>query len=168
MPQAVLEPFLEVALDGSLVHHPWYRPGVALRVPAPTLTILLALACTSSGRSVDPEAYTRAIADRAAFRSELEASCPDLGDLDETIVAAIAIGAPIYNAGSALGCYRIYEGAAYKMLYRLEGRCPAASELLRAGLAKAETDLGDSSKAWTLRRAFDAILGEGTVQRGSY
>lgn len=134
--------------------------------PRAMLCLLAAGACASADRSVDPSAYTRAIADQPGFRSRLEKSCPDLNELDETIGAAISIGAPIYNAGSPLGCYRIYEGAAYKLLYRLEQRCPGVTALLRSGLARAESQPDYSAKAWTMRRTFDAILGE-TTSTGS-
>ncbi len=107
------------------------------------------------------------MADQPGFRAELEESCTELVEIDQTIGQAIAIGAPIYNVGSPLGCFRIYEGAAYKLLYRLEGRCPKARELLRSGLAQAEAELGVEAKAWTLRRAFDAILGDPTSFGGT-
>jgi len=40
------------------------------------------------------------------------------------------VGAPIYNAGAPLGCYRIYEGASYKLLFLLEDACPAVKMAL--------------------------------------
>lgn len=124
-----------------------------------------AFACASAQPATDREVYDRALADQAAFRSQLAKSCSELSEIDQTIGAAISIGAPIYNAGSPLGCYRIYEGAAYKLLYRLEDRCPLATGLLRAGLAKAESDRGADARAWTMRRTFDALLGVPTRYR---
>lgn len=69
---------------------------------------------------------------------------------------------PIYNAGSHIGCYRIYEGASYKLLYLLDESCPTVKMTLAAGLAQAERDVSDTDKAWTMRRTFDLIIGEPT------
>lgn len=78
------------------------------------------------------------------------------------IAQAISIGAPVYNAGSPLGCYRIYEGAAYKLLFMLDRSCPDLTAFVRASLAQAEADAAIDRKAWTMRRTFDTILGEPT------
>jgi len=128
---------------------------------------LLCSACTLWPVPDDGEVIARTLSDRKTFRAGLEDSCADLPAIDGTISAAIGIGAPIYNAGSALGCYRIYEGAAYKLLYHLGDRCPRASAVLRAGLSQAEADVGDNAKAWTMRATFDAILGDETGTGGS-
>lgn len=133
-----------------------------------TLSALLALVlCGCAGAAPeplrgDPELMAEALGGRAEFRSGLQQSCGELGEVDRVIQQAIAIGAPIYNAGSSLGCYRIYEGAAYKILYELGDRCPRLTALLRAGLAQAEADAAVDRSAWTLRYTFDAILGEET------
>lgn len=110
----------------------------------------------------DPALLASVFEDRAAFRSRLAESCERLPEVDLAIAHAISIGAPIYNAGSPLGCYRIYEGASYKLLYLLGGECAELTALLRAGLAQAQRDGMVDQKAWTLRRIFDAILGEET------
>lgn len=125
----------------------------------------LLLGCATPGGGsleLDRALHAGALQDRAAFRAGLERSCDELATADRLIQEAIAIGAPIYNAGSPLGCYRIYEGTAYKILWTLEDRCPRLGALLRAGLAQAEVDGLVADKAWTLRRTFDAILGERT------
>ncbi len=96
------------------------------------------------------------------FRAQIVKSCSQISDVDSAIAGAIAIGAPIYNAGSALGCYQIYEGAAYKVLYKLGGACADVTAVLRAGLSAAELDPDVVQKAWTMRRTFDTILGEPT------
>lgn len=126
------------------------------------LLLLLASACAGRPAPLDAEAYAAALGDRSAFRSGLERSCSALSVADEIIAEAIAIGAPIYNSGSPLGCYRIYEGAAYKMLFALDGSCAELAAFLRAGLARAEAQAAVPDKAWSLRRTFDAILGEAT------
>jgi len=110
----------------------------------------------------DVRVLARALDDRAEFRVGLIKSCPQIVAMDQAIEAAISIGAPIYNAGSPLGCYRIYEGAAFKILYQLGDACPDAAAVLRAGLARAESDSAVGQKAWTLRRTFDALQGRPT------
>ena len=143
-----------------------------LRIAARRLAFALlpALLCTCSfgaGPSADPPLYSRALADRPAFRQELEKSCDRLSAVDRVIQDAIAIGAPIYNAGSPLGCYRIYEGAAYKALYLLGGDCSKLGSVLATGLSRAGAGSSASSRAWTLRRTFDTILGVGTRTLGA-
>lgn len=124
----------------------------------------LSLACATSTEP-DPGLYAHALADRAEFRAELASSCPELARVDTVIGEAISIGAPIYNAGSPLGCYRIYEGAAYKLLFQLEDRCAAVRSVLLSGLSEARADVNAIARAWTMRRAFDALLGEDTATR---
>lgn len=131
------------------------RHGVGL------LTCLL-LTCAAQDPFADRETYYGAIEDPARLRANLVDHCAQVQELDDTIRDAISIGAPIYNAGSALGCYRIYEGAAYKLLYRLHGSCPQAASFLRAGLGIAESEHSFDAKAWAMRRTFDAMLGEAT------
>jgi hypothetical protein len=126
------------------------------------LLVCLLLACAAQDPFADREAYYGAIEDPAGLRANLVDTCPQVQELDDTIRDAVSIGAPIYNAGSALGCYRIYEGAAYKILYRLDGSCPRAASFLRAGLGVAESEHSFDAKAWALRRTFDAMLGEAT------
>ncbi len=111
----------------------------------------------------NPALHSRALENRAEFRSSLRSSCDQLSEVDVVIARAISIGAPIYNAGSPLGCYRIYEGAAYKLLYVLGSSCSELTAFLRAGLAQARTDAAVDRKAWTMRRTFDTILGEETA-----
>jgi len=61
-----------------------------------------------------------------------------------------------------LGCYRVYEGAAYKILYKLSGRFPTAVKVLKGALKKAEDAKGGDStataQAWIMRGAFDSIV----------
>lgn len=122
----------------------------------------LASGCGGVTAALDPDAYAAALDDRARFRSELESSCAELGVADQVIAEAISIGAPIYNAGSPLGCFRIYEGAAYKLLVLVGSGCPELAALVRAGLGRAEADRSFADKSWTLRRTFDTVLGETT------
>ena len=122
-------------------------------------TLLLGLAIPSAAQNAIRED------DPAAFRAHLERSCPLMGQVDRVIQEAIQIGAPIYNAGSALGCYRIYEGASYKLLYRLGDSCEAVAVTLGAGLRAGDAAEGATAKAWALRRTFDMLLGTPTRTR---
>jgi len=131
------------------------------------MVAMAAFACALGCASVrtpesDVRVLARALDDRAEFRARLTESCPQVVVMDQAIEAAISIGAPIFNAGSPLGCYRIYEGAAYKILYQLGDTCPDAAAVLRAGLARAEADSGAGQKAWAMRRAFDTLQGQPT------
>lgn len=96
------------------------------------------------------------------FRDGLGTTCEDLDTVDLVISQAIEVGAPIYNTGDHLGCYRVYEGASYKLLYLLEGRCRNVSSTLLAGLKQAKADSTATRKAWSMRRTFDLILGQAT------
>ncbi len=131
------------------------------------LGVLLLSACAAQH---DPQqdfvALAAALDDRPKYREGLIRSCSDVGMIDEVLAQAIAIGAPIFNAGSPLGCYRIYEGAAYKLLYLLGDDCPDASAVLRAGLARAEEESGHVQQAWMMRRIFDTLLGHPTRTGG--
>lgn len=124
------------------------------------------LGCLGANDSVvvrNPALLSKGLENRSELRSRLASSCDVLSEVDTVIAQAISIGAPIYNAGSPLGCFRIYEGAAYKLLYELGSDCPELRSFLGAGLAQARADESINRKAWTLRRTFDAVLGEATA-----
>ena len=85
--------------------------------------LLFVSGCAQSGvREPDRAAYNRALEDRSEFRAQLESSCERLESIDRVIQEAILIGAPVYNVGSALGCFRIYEGSTARTV---EARWPA-------------------------------------------
>jgi S1-C subfamily serine protease len=110
-----------------------------------------------------PSRYIGNAAERARlFRNALGTTCKELDAVDKVISQAIQVGAPIYNSGDHLACYRVYEGASYKLLYLLEGKCRNVSSTLLAGLKQATTDSTATKKAWSMRRTFDLILGEQT------
>ena len=85
--------------------------------------------------------------------------CPKSDAVDSVIINAIDIGAPTYNQGNYLGCYRIYEGASYKILYLYGFDCPRVTEILKTAIDKSHGNQTDSEKAWIMRVAFDEILG---------
>jgi len=62
-----------------------------------------------------------------------------------------------------MGCYRIYEGAAYKIIYKYGYKCKEVKRILEAALEKSYGDYSASDKAWIMRMAFDSILGVPTT-----
>jgi hypothetical protein len=81
------------------------------------------------------------------------------------IAEAIEVGAPTYNQGNHLGCYRIYEGAAYKIIYKYGTYCKEVKSVLETALEKSYGDYSALERAWIMRMAFDRILGEPTITR---
>ena len=77
------------------------------------------------------------------------------------IASAIQLGAPVYNSGDLRGCYEIYAATA-KMLNRIVDGADDERDLLRTALEEAALEPDVNEQAWTMRRAFDAILGEET------
>jgi len=88
--------------------------------------------------------------------------CQKTASIDTIISEAIAVGAPTYNEGNYIGCYRIYEGAAYKIIYKYGLQCEQIKEILQTALNKSYGAYTSSEKAWIMRVAFDKILGEPT------
>ena len=86
-------------------------------------------------------------------------TCPNTAEIEKIIGEAISLGAPIYNEGLHLACYRIYEWASYKIIYEYPKSCPLATNLLKLAIEKSHGDLSDTEKAWLMRAAFDKIVG---------
>ena len=78
---------------------------------------------------------------------------------------AISVGAPTYNQGNYVGCYRIYEGASYKIIYLYGSKCKEERKILKEALEKSYGDYSFSEKAWIMRMAFDRILGVPTITK---
>ena len=122
------------------------------------LLVILSVGCihlSLAGNNAKPDSSLGAIASKSIY-------CSKIGAVDTVILEAINIGAPTYNAGNYMGCYRIYEGASYKILYQYGFTCVRVSEILKTALDKSYENYSDSDKAWIMRRAFDEILGEPT------
>lgn len=105
----------------------------------------------------------------ANVRPEIERQCGSqaVGLIDSVVTDAISSGVDIYNTGNHLGCYRIYEGAGYKLLFLLDDRCEAASSLLGKAIREASAtvmpgnyDSVPAAQAWIMRIAFDSLLGD--------
>ena len=91
------------------------------------------------------------------------AGCADSTAIAKIIGDAIELGAPIYNAGFHIGCYRVYEWAAYKIVSVYGSNCKDVEKILKSAIEKSHGDYSDIEKAWLMRAAFDKILGEPTT-----
>ncbi len=78
---------------------------------------------------------------------------------------AIQIGAPSYNKGDHRGCYEVYACTARMLLNSIKG-AEDAKGVLRAALEKCSVLVDINEMAWTMRRAFDSILGEEELAQG--
>jgi hypothetical protein len=95
----------------------------------------------------------------AAATDSLPMTCGKSVEIERIISEAISLGAPIYNEGMHMACYRIYEWAGYKILYEYGSACPEVERVLKAAIEKSHGDLSDTEKAWLMRMAFDKIMG---------
>jgi hypothetical protein len=77
------------------------------------------------------------------------------------IQTAINLGAPVYNAGDARGCFEIY-AATSRMLIRMAASESQDTSLLIEALKESSLESDVDEQAWIIRRAFDEILGEET------
>ncbi|WP_020470228.1 hypothetical protein [Zavarzinella formosa] len=85
-------------------------------------------------------------------------------DVIRTMIAsAISLGAPVYNTGDYRGCYEIYAATA-RMLNHIVDGAEEERELLRGALELTALEVDVNEQAWVMRRAFDTILGEETVE----
>jgi S1-C subfamily serine protease len=96
-----------------------------------------------------------------ALRSKILSECTpsDVVNTDRVIHDTLAVGTPPGDGANALGPFRLYEGAAYKLLYLLADRCPSASSALSDAVAASARDDNPAHKVAVIRYAFDAILG---------
>ena len=132
---------------------------------------LLLLAATSYGSSFAPidTSITKATPPKKIPQIVLPVvmskDCAKIEAVAETISEAISVGAPTYNQGNHIGCYRIYEGAAYKILHKYGAKCKHVQNILEVALEKSYGDYNATEKAWIMRMAFDQILGVPTVTK---
>jgi hypothetical protein len=96
-------------------------------------------------------------------RDSIPFKCANSDEIEKIIMDAIDIGAPVYNSGNYIGCYRIYDAIAYKILYLYGDKCPEIMKILKDCINKCHGDYSDTEKAWIMRGGFDKILGEPTV-----
>jgi len=160
-----------------------YSTGQNINFAAPASVIadqLKSIAKESERKLSDfKPAVKKALAEEKKIRGTLELECTDAdaSTINRTIDQAIASGVRSYNSGEHLACFRIYEGAAYKILFKLAGRSSTAATVLTTALQKADaidskadgvgnkgvvTDRAPTpaaAKAWIMRDAFDSIIG---------
>ncbi len=89
----------------------------------------------------------------------LPISCANSIEIEKIIDDAISLGAPIYNEGLHMARYRIYEWAAYKIIYVYGVTCKNVEVILKTAIEKSHGDYSDTEKAWMMRAAFDKIMG---------
>ena len=87
------------------------------------------------------------------------AECPDdpLGFTSGSLANAIGRGAPRYNQGDHIGCYRMYLGTATDLVSTLPG-CAGVRAALVAGIVRASGLQTYTERAWAMRDAFDGLL----------
>ncbi len=94
-----------------------------------------------------------------SITDSLPVTCSNSIEIEKIIDDAISLGAPIYNEGLHMACYRIYEWAAYKIIYVYGTSCKNIEAILKTAVEKSHGDYSDTEKAWMMRAAFDKILG---------
>jgi predicted aspartyl protease len=77
----------------------------------------------------------------------------DISAVRSAIDAAILRGAPLYNAGGADACYNLYSKVAKEIVATVKDE--STSELLSAGLRRAQQCRSADDKAWAMRNSFD-------------
>lgn len=95
----------------------------------------------------------------AGTTDSIPGDCAKSPEIEKIINDAISLGAPIYNEGLHMACYRIYEWAAYKILYEYGKSCKEVEKILKTAIEKSHGDYSDTEKAWLMRAAFDKIMG---------
>lgn len=86
-----------------------------------------------------------------------QCSAESIARTTTAIQEAIALGAPLFDAGAVAACHTVYKKAAADLRRTLVG-CPGVKEALRAGSADAKNYPSDADKAWAMRDAFDGLL----------
>lgn len=128
------------------------------------LAVFSSFCFLSPAQSLSTSFAAEARGHAAPLRPEAS-DCANSTAINIIIDEAISCGAPTYNAGNHIGCYRIYEGAAYKILYKYGGKCKDVKKLLEAALELSYGDYSSTEKAWIMRKAFDEILGVPTTTK---
>jgi len=118
---------------------------------------VLALSATSTysqEKKTTPQEKNKPSAD-----TTIVIKCNKVALIGKIIDDAITIGAPLYNSGYHLYCYRIYEWAGYKILYEFGSPCPDVEAIIRTAIEKSHGDYSETEKAWIMRVAFDKVMG---------
>ncbi len=135
-------------------------PAKPSTIQALLLPLLLLFACYPSiSAGAAKQALVVTTGRRADTDTFILKNCNKAEQVEKIITEAISIGAPVYNSGYHLACYRIYEWAAYKILYEYGSNCKDLEKILKAAVEKSHGDYSDLEKAWIMRVAFDKIMG---------
>lgn len=105
-------------------------------------------------KAVTPRELGKKVVARLMKGCDVDGAISAAARIDE----AIKVGVPVYNSGDHEGCYLIYAETA-RRLVGTAGECKLLDQTLGRALAQAEQDRTASEKAWTMRHAFDRILG---------
>jgi hypothetical protein len=74
----------------------------------------------------------------------------------QMIQVAIGEGAPLYNAGHAAACAKVYMTTAQNLLaMEGHGMCASTTKTLQSALTSAQHTTCSDTQAWTMRRALD-------------
>ena len=101
----------------------------------------------------------QALENPKAFQTELKETCAKFSPILLEVAETIHMGSRIWNAGGAPITVRLYNGAAYQILYELDGDCPDLSHVLQAGLKRASERDEINSKGRALRETLDLVMG---------
>lgn len=132
------------------------------------LSILLVGCLSSENEATGPvlpshaeldKAYEVAIADPKKFQSELRESCTHFSKILLDVAETIQMGSRIWNAGGAPITIRLYEGAAYRVLYEIQYECPSLTHAFLGGLNLASGQKGLNEKGIALRNTMDLVMG---------
>lgn len=82
----------------------------------------------------------------------------ELRGLGVRISEAIAIGAPLYNAGNFRGCYHQYLGASIDMESELSPTCTGPRRALDTARSRGRKSRDPTVQAWAMRDGFDGLL----------
>lgn len=104
-------------------------------------------------------AYQQAIAEPKKFQGELRESCKHFNKILLDVAETIQMGSRIWNAGGAPITIRLYEGAAYRVLYEIQYECPSLSHAFLGGLNRAAEQEGLNEKGIALRNTMDLVMG---------
>jgi hypothetical protein len=86
-----------------------------------------------------------------------------LAEIRAWISFAISLGAPAYNQGDQRGCYEVYAAVA-RLLVRAVNGADDARGRLEVALRRCAASNNVDEQAWTMRRAFDAVLAPPAVE----
>jgi len=75
-------------------------------------------------------------------------------DVQNRLIEAISVGAPLFNAGDQQGCWRVYAQAALDIVL---AEAPGTDDLIDALRKALPQSVDYSQKSWALREAFDDV-----------